>query len=248
MTLETMHLGPARIGFTRSQPHPAGAYQRPNFGLATGDEISAVQQDRKDLSQRVGKPLIWLEQYHSRQVEVLTGKELTQTTLRTDIEQGRNALRADALIVSAQVGVAIQVADCVPVLIAEESGHWRCGIHAGRAGLEAGIIGATVERFQGLGVGPHQLQAAVGPHICGRCYEVDETTYARCVSKHPVMAGKTSWGTLALDQTRAALKQLQEAGVKVAVKDLACTYETPNLHSYRRQGNTSGRNAAWIIP
>ncbi len=238
-------LGPARIGFTRCHPAAGEPYvgpltcPQPNFGLNTADPRPTVLENRRQLRQSVGVPIVWLEQYHSAQVAVIADD--------SEIGDG-NAVRADAAIVSGNRAVAIQVADCVPILLADRSGRWCAGIHAGRAGLENEIIAATVEVLADLGVAASELVAAIGPHICGRCYEVDEATYRQCVQRHPDMAARTSWGTLSLDQTAAALTQLQRQGVEVAYQDGACTREDERLHSYRRLATSSGRNVGWIAP
>lgn len=215
------------------------ACPQPNFGLNTTDPQSTVLSHRRQLRQEVGHPIVWLEQYHSAQVAIIAPN--------AQITDG-NAVRADAAIVSGDQAVAIQVADCVPILLSDRAGRWRAGIHAGRAGLEEEIITATVAALADLGVAPNQLMAAVGPHICARCYEVDEATYRTCVQCHPYMGSTTSWGTLSLDQTAGALTQLRRAGVEVAYVDGACTRQEERLHSHRRLGQRSGRNAAWIAP
>lgn len=212
---------------------------QPNFGLNTLDTAATVLANRQRLAAQIGHPIVWLEQYHGARVAVVeAGTDIPDT----------NLLRADAVIVNGEVAAAVQVADCVPVLIADRCGQWRAVVHAGRRGIEQEIIIRTVAKFAALSVPPNQLVAAIGPHICAHCYEVDTATFDRCVAVQPYLAARTSWGTPALDLTEGARFQLQQVGVALLHEDGACTYEHVDLHSYRREGGKSGRNVGWIAP
>jgi hypothetical protein len=115
--------------------------------------------------------------------------------------------------------------------------------HAGRVGLGAGVLSATVAAMIGLGAG--RITAWIGPHICGACYEVPADLQAEYCRTLPAAAATTSWGTPSLDLGAAAAGQLAELGCDVVRVD-PCTRTTPSLHSYRRDGAASGRQAAMV--
>jgi len=152
--------------------------------------------------------------------------------------------RADGLVTTASgVAVAVRAADCLPVLFADEGNHVVGAAHAGRVGLAAGVLTETVAVMRALGAG--RLRAWVGPHICGACYEVPSQLRDEICGELPAAWAQTSWGTPSLDLGAAAAAQLVELGCEVEHLD-PCTRTTPSLHSYRRDGASSGRQAGAI--
>jgi polyphenol oxidase len=148
----------------------------------------------------------------------------------------------DALVTTAPgVGLMIRVADCVPVVLA---GAGVIGaVHAGRKGVALDVVTRTVERMRELGA--VELRAWVGPHICGRCYEVPEQLRAEVAARVPATYAETSWGTPSLDLAAGVEAQLGAAGVE-AERVGRCTLEDDRLHSYRRSGASSGRIAGLV--
>jgi len=68
--------------------------------------------------------------------------------------------------------IAVRTADCLPLLIAHESGLIG-GVHAGRKGTENFIVQKTLSQicdFLGLKTG---FELVVGPFICKNCYQID---------------------------------------------------------------------------
>jgi len=156
-----------------------------------------------------------------------------------------SAAEADALIVDRPGAVAIvRVADCVPVVIVDESVPIAAVVHAGRAGMLSQIVQATVDRLHERGAS--KLQAWVGPRACGRCYEVPSDMAQAAAAIEPTAQSVTSWGTPAIDVGAAVVQQLDRAGVSVT--DLGgCTIEDDQFWSFRRQGDNSGRFGAAVV-
>ncbi|HHW83703.1 MAG TPA: laccase domain-containing protein [Actinomycetales bacterium] len=198
-----------------------------NLGGHVGDDPAAVAENRARLARRIGAAVEWMDQVHGRDLCVLeepSGREVAGT--------------ADALIVGPAMGghaPGVLVADCVPLLLATESGSHRAAVHVGRRGLALGVAPAAVEELAARSREP--VHAAVGPHICGRCYEVSEEL------SHEAGAygadGQTRWGTPSIDLLAGIRRQLD--GVPVAEAGL-CTLEDERFYSYRREG-TTGRCA-----
>lgn len=151
--------------------------------------------------------------------------------------------QVDALV-TAETGRALlaRAADCVPVLLSADTGAIGA-VHAGREGVRRGVVPAAVGRMRELGA--QRLQAWVGPHICGACYEVPEAMRAEVVAAVPATYATTSWGTPALDLGAGVRAQLEEAGCTV-VEVGGCTREMPALHSFRRDGAAAGRMAGVV--
>jgi YfiH family protein len=154
--------------------------------------------------------------------------------------------------------VAIQTADCVPILLAEDTGRAVAAVHAGWRGLAMrapiAAVDALLDRF---GVRPERLIAAIGPAIGACCYEVGpEVRQAFALAgHHPHLLDR--WfaprpgGRFHLDTVAAARGQLEGAGIpppRIHAADL-CTQSHSNVfHSYRADGPRAGRMAAVIRP
>ncbi|WP_300676787.1 peptidoglycan editing factor PgeF [Nocardioides sp.] len=152
---------------------------------------------------------------------------------------------ADALVTDrADVVLLVRAADCVPVLLADRGGRVIGAAHAGRLGMVSGVAPATVAAMRDLGAG--QIDAWIGPSICGRCYEVPEAMQAEVAAIEPATAATTSWGTPALDIAAGVRAQLEREGVTVHLDGAGCTREDASLFSYRRDGEGSGRLAGVI--
>lgn len=151
---------------------------------------------------------------------------------------------ADALVTRTPgLGLMVRVADCVPVLLADPTAGVLGAVHAGRRGVELGVVGRTVARMRDLGA--VQLVAWVGPHVCGSCYDVPEQMRDEVAAAVPQTFAETSWGTPALDLGAGVRAQLAAVGV-TPTEVGRCTLEDPDLHSFRRDGDEAGRFAGLV--
>jgi YfiH family protein len=156
------------------------------------------------------------------------------------------APEADALIGRGgpdRMVVGVRVADCVPVLVADEASGAVAAIHAGWRGVVAGVVPAALERMGGRA---RACVAAIGPCIGACCFEVGGD-----------VAGQTGFvvrsvGAKAYVDLRAAVRaQLRACGIDDArIEDVpGCTrHEGARFHSFRRDGANSGRMLAAIAP
>ena len=150
----------------------------------------------------------------------------------------------DALVTTRRgLGLMVRVADCVPVLLADPDAGVVGAVHAGRDGMVRDVVGGAVREMRAQGA--TALRAWLGPHVCGRCYEVPAEMRAEVVARVPASYAETSWGTPALDLGAGVRSQLESVGVPV-VGVGGCTLEDPTLHSYRRDGATAGRLAGLV--
>ncbi|RQN03202.1 laccase domain-containing protein [Aeromicrobium camelliae] len=149
---------------------------------------------------------------------------------------------ADALILDRPgVAAVVRVADCVPIVLADAVAPIGAVVHAGRVGMAAGVVAAAVESLRERGAA--QLHAWVGPHACGRCYEVPEDMAQEVDALVPGTASTTSWGTHSLDLGAGVAAQLRALDVPATTVG-GCTIEDERFHSYRRQGEAAGRFGA----
>ncbi len=183
----------------------------------------------------IGVPVLNAHQVHGDRVVIV------------DDDTDAHALaleEADALVTTTRrLGLAVRAADCLPVLFADTAAGVAGAAHAGRVGLAAGVLPAAVAAMESLGA--TAITAWIGPHICGKCYEVPEALRAEFAGPHPAAVATTSWGTPSLDLGAAAEAQLARLGCAVVRVD-PCTRTTPTLHSYRRDGQGSARQAGIV--
>lgn len=214
--LVAVDLGPGvRAGFTGPG----------NLSRTVGDQAGVLDR-RRALARWAGAPVAYAWQVHGRRVHVVTGP--------AEVPDDGPVAQADALVTTGgRVALAVLVADCVPVLLADGIAGVVAVAHAGRAGVAADVLGATVEVMVREGADRDRLRAVVGPAVCGRCYEVPAALRDEVGAVVPAAVATTSWGTPALDLPAGAVAQLRAAGVPVVVAGPACTLEDPRWFSHR---------------
>ena len=219
----------------------ASIYEGWNLALHVGDDPQRVHRHRRRLEDLLGldrdQHLAWMNQVHSSVVAAARAEQVPTA----------DALVLDSRVAGAPAGCCVLVADCVPLLLSSRDGSLVAAVHAGRRGMLDGIVPATINALQGAGVDPADLWAAVGPSICGSCYEVPEDMLALSAQREPACASRTSWGTPGIDVAAGVLAQLERAGVGHISAGQWCTYEDPRFFSYRRDGVT-GRLAGVGVP
>ena len=206
-----------------------------NLGEHVGDRPEAVAANRERLATGIGLPaqrIVWMEQVHGQRVTVVDAPGLAPVPA------------TDALVTTqSRLAVAVLVADCVPVLLADPVRKVLAAVHAGRVGSRAGVVPATLAAMRCLGARVEEVEALLGPSACGQCYEVPKRMQADVEAHLPGSACRTRWGTAGLDLRAGLWQQLATAGVARIGVDPRCTIEDPTLYSYRRDGVT-GRLAA----
>lgn len=144
----------------------------------------------------------------------------------------------------ADVVLMVRAADCLPVLLADPGAGVVGAAHAGRQGLAAGVVPATVARMRERGA--RELTAWLGPHVCGACYEVPAAMRDEVGDQVPAAVATTWWGTPSLDLGAGVRAQLEAEGVRVVDEAARCTLESADLYSHRRDGERAGRQAGLV--
>jgi YfiH family protein len=176
---------------------------------------------------------------------------------RGDVPGDGELPEADILISNdPDMALAIQTADCVPLLLADPVEGGVAAAHAGWRGLAAHVPERVVQAMtREFGCRPADLIAAIGPSISGPRYEVGHDVRERFESADFAAAQIARWfregrpGHFHFDGWQSARDQLESAGVPSAQIHVAglCTSTYPEvLCSYRRDGTRAGRLAAVI--
>jgi polyphenol oxidase len=235
----------------------AAPYTSLNLSTGVGDEPGTVAANRGLAAGRCGLKagdVAWMHQVHGAVVRYVGPQRDLHGTDRTAPGDPRPAVEpagdCDAIFTDAPgLALAVQVADCVPVLVADPVARLAGAAHAGRAGMAAGVVPSLVAALAAAGGRPDRMHALIGPAICGGCYEVGEQLRAEVSAIVPEAGCVTTAGTAGLDIAAGVAAQLAGAGVGSVSRDARCTRESPELYSYRRDG-TTGRFAAlvWLEP
>jgi YfiH family protein len=231
----------ARYAFTdRYGGASSPPYGELNLGDHVGDDPAVVAENRSRLAGALGLDagaLVLMNQVHGREVTVVDGP----------LRPGEAPPVADALVTREPgLGLVVLVADCVPVLLAARRSDVVGVVHAGRRGVENGVVAAAVAAMTELGARPDRTVAVVGPAVCGRCYEVPGEMAEQVVAVEPATRATSRSGRPALDLRAGVVAQLLAAGVETVDTDPWCTAESTELYSHRRDGVT-GRFAGVVV-
>jgi polyphenol oxidase len=222
-------------GFTSARGGSSvGDFASLNLGGHVGDDPRAVESNRARVAEAFGvgrDRLLFMNQSHGSDVVVVDGPW-----------QGEPP-EADGLVTtSTNLALAVLVADCTPVLLVDRVAGVAAAVHAGRPGMMSGIVGRAVDAMSDLGA--RSISAAVGPSVCGRCYEVPEAMRAQAAKISPVAAAISWQGSPAIDVAAGVVDQLRARSV--AVQWIwGCSRESEELFSYRRRHRT-GRFAGVV--
>jgi YfiH family protein len=140
-----------------------GPFASMNLRDGLGDDPAAVQHNRDRLHQWLGLPTVMLQQVHGVRVLALSPGMLAAAAEVADA----------SLCVAAGLACEIQVADCLPVLLADVQGRGVAAAHAGWRGLAGGVVeGALARLCQATGAQPGDVEAWLGPCIGPQAFEV----------------------------------------------------------------------------
>ena len=222
-------------GFTTTRGGSSvGDFASLNLSAGVGDDLTAVESNRARVASAFGVSrdrLLFMNQCQGSDVVVVPGPWAGDPPV------------ADGLITtSTDLALAVLVADCTPILMVDQVAGVAAAVHAGRPGMMSGIAHRAVDAMRDLGA--RSIRAAVGPSICGRCYEVPEALRAQAATISPGAAAVSWQGTPAMDVAAGVVEQLRARSVAVQWIS-GCSRESEELFSYRRARRT-GRYAGVV--
>jgi purine-nucleoside/S-methyl-5'-thioadenosine phosphorylase / adenosine deaminase len=145
--------------------------------------------------------------------------------------------------------LAIETADCLPVLLVDSRRRAVAAAHAGWRGTAARVVGAAIAALIEGGSRPRDILAALGPGIGPCCYEVGGEVVTAFGPGGEAFFRPGPRGRLHLDLRAANRSQLATAGVDPArihvVEDCTCC-RADLYHSFRRDGAGAGRMISYV--
>lgn len=206
-------------------------FTRDNVSLAVESGCAA----RRDLARREGfeiSKLTCAEQVHG--VDVAVVDEALVGCGALDHES--RIPKSDAMITNIKgVCLMILTADCVPVLLHDKRKGVIAAIHAGWKGTAGRIVKKSIEKMAEVyGCDIRDIEAYIGPSICGRCFEVGNEVVAAIGERY--VTGESENGKALLDLKYANTIQMTEMGIDLSNIKVSreCTYHD-RLASWRRE-------------
>ena len=162
----TYHKGDLNLGFTKDDSRAAVERNRAAF-LA---KLGAISK------KRAGKPTFW---------PLITARQIHSDLIHCVDSVPDNPPVGDGLIANTPgLLIAIQTADCLPVILVDTKRRAVGVFHAGWRGTMKRIVEKGVgEMFRHFGSRPSDIKAAIGPGIQGCCYTVGEEVRAKFESQ-----------------------------------------------------------------
>lgn len=242
-------IGGVGVAFTdRWGGQSTGRFATLNLGRTDEDRADDVVANYRRIRESLGVDSIHVvHQVHGTAIHEVTEQDAdvwSETSPVGDVIGGQAKLPvADAVLTRVPgVAVAVRAADCLPVLLAAPDEGIVAAVHAGRVGLLAGVLEATTDAMSERGA--HTIQAWLGPHVCGECYEVPGDLAEQARDVLPEAAATTSWGTPSIDLAAGATAILESRGIAIETVP-GCTRTDRAFFSHRRDPR-AGRQAGFV--
>lgn len=208
-----------------------------NLGYNLGDDDSRVTANIVRFAEALdleAEDLAFMHQVHGDTIRVVSEPGAYEDT--------------DAMITTQPgVGLTVRTADCVPVLLYAPAAGAIAAVHAGWRGSAEHITRKTVERLLlEFGAEAPAIYAFIGAAAGACCYEVGDEVAALFPER---WLQRPDEGKAHLDLPGVNRQQLLDIGIpaeNIESAGLCSIHETHLLHSFRRDGDRSGRMLASI--
>lgn len=206
-----------------------------NTSFSVGDDKNTVKENRNLFFENLGiseESVAYQRQVHEDKISFVT--------------KGGLIGESDAMITNKPgIGLAVSVADCVPVLLYDPVKKVIAAVHSGWRGTQKRILLETLDRLKEYGCIIENLVAYIGPSVSKNVYEVGREV-AELFNKKYIDEREHKFY---LDVAGVNLDILLESGIRKSnlQNSKLCTFAMKDIfHSYRRDGKKSGRSLLLI--
>jgi YfiH family protein len=212
-----------------------------NSGIKSPDDWNAVAEAFGITPDR----LVTVNQVHGEAIVTVDGQNYAN--LRT--------AQADSLITKLRgIAIGIETADCVPILLIDPVTPAIGAVHAGWRSTVRKIVQKAIKKMQDeFGTDPSRMIAAIGPAICGKCYEVDEPVMGPVRQSFPFWnevarsRGWDKWGLDLVKLNRMELLQIGLAEKNVHSLGMCTSCRKDLFYSFRVEGRTGRMLSAVML-
>lgn len=217
--------------------------------------------ERQDLSEEVEKNkklvcdglnlsyenLVIPQQTHSDNIGILLNKIPNYSSLTSHLSLYENT---DALITNQpQIALALNFADCVPILFYDSVGKAIGAAHAGWRGTVAKIGPKTVEKMiKNFSCKPENITALIGPAIGKCCFEVQDDVKEKLFETIDQSHQSETCEKNNLDLKLINKFQLLDIGIKnIDLCEYCTSCQNELFFSYRKENGTTARHSTVIM-
>ena len=226
------------IQTTRAGGVSLAPYASLNLGVHVNDNALAVAQNRQLLSPYLPSEPVWINQVHG-----IKAIDAAITACATEADA--------AYTIKANTVCVTMTADCLPVLLCDQTGSIVAAAHAGWKGLLDGVLESTVQSMllSMPNLATQNLMAWLGPAIGPQAFEVGSEVREAfmAVDANAALAFRPIANNKWLcDIVQLARQRLNTIGISQLYGGDLCTYtDAVRFFSYRRD-NVTGRMATII--
>ena len=163
--------------FNRNGGKSKGIYKSLNCGPGSDDKKENIKKNLKivlNKFSKTSKQIFLLHQVHSNKF----------IFIKKNFNMNKKRLKADAIITNQRnLPIGILTADCVPVLVYDNSSMMIAAIHAGWKGAFKGIINKVINFMIKKGCKRKNIHAVIGPSISQQSYDVKRDFFRRFIKK-----------------------------------------------------------------
>ena len=214
-----------KIGLNRKAPFYF------NMSFSVGDKTENVIENRVAFFTSIGlnpEQIAYQKQIHSDIIKF--------------VEKPGNVGESDALITKySNIGLAVSTADCTPIFIYDKENKVIAAVHSGWRGTQKRILKKTLSNLSHhFNSKAENIFAFIGPSISQKNYEIGKDVAVLFDQKYLNFENEKIY----LDVSGANVDMLLGFGIpkeQIEVSGLCTFAEKDLLHSYRRDGNISGR-------
>lgn len=210
----------------------------------TGDDINHVNLCRKQLCSHLRTShLIIPQQTHSLNVKIIDSLDIDKSQLEN----------IDALVTNLPgVAIAVNTADCVPVLLADSKAGVIAAIHSGWKGTVGKISSLAIKKMTTLGATPSEIKAFIGVSICSNCFEVGDEVVEQFRIAFPhapeIIINRQPRCHIDLQQAcRQTLIDCKLTPENITLSNICSRCNPETYFSARRIGINSGRTLSGLI-
>lgn len=224
----------------------SGDFDSLNVGLRRGDNPFNVFKNLEiccDALNLTKEKLTLTHQLHTANVMFVDEGDIGKGLIREWCEG------VDGVVTNLEnVPLMCYSADCVPILLCDETKKLIGAVHSGWRGTAQNIVQNTIELMCSHGSKAEDICAFVGPAIGLCCYEVSSDV-GEAFAAYPHCVAKKDNGKYMVDLKNIVKTQLITEGVREDNIDVApfCTFcDNDKFFSHRRQKGKSGLLGGFI--
>lgn len=160
-------------------------------------------------------------------------------------KEPKGNIEGDAIVFHGKnIGIGVFTADCVPIILYDKKKNVIAAVHSGWKGTYNDIIKKTcdyiIEKYH-----CEDIRVVIGPHIGQCCYEVSKELSEKFSNKFSDQVIKNRY--LSLEKCiMEQLKKITEEK-KITSMKLCTLCSKEEFHSYRRDGERSGRLFSFVF-